>query len=469
VSVESFGSPVIGSITPGGSGASRNIQVTPNGTSGKAPIVVTVTDADGDSTATWFLFTSQAPDQPPVISPLIATNTLVNTTLTIPFTISDDHTAASSLYPTLTKASGNQTLVPNVNISFGGSGGNPTIIVTPVAGQTGVAPITISVNDGVNTSTATFTLMVRSNTAVIFTDSFDYDTSGNITVQSTGLWTAHSSANSGPIQVGSGVVTINGANSEDINAPLIGAPYTTNSATVLYSSFKVNFSALPTLSGTYFAHFKDDTIFGFMGRVWASTLNAASGSFRIGIGNGTGATNSVGQFPLDLSLSTTYTIVTKLDISNAVATIWINPATEADTHVTDPTVLDPTNRVSIFAYALRQSGGEGTLAMDDLRVGTSFTAVTGLPSTLPTPPNPTISSFSIIGGEVVMKGTNNNGTATSLYRILSSTNVALPLSAWTPLLSNSFSANGTFSFTNGAPTNSQLFYLLQVSTNGTGF
>ena len=40
------------------------------------------------------------------------------------------------------------------------------------------------------------------------------------------------------------------------------------------------------------------------------------------------------------------------------------------------------------------------------------------------------------------------GLAGATYRILTATNVALPLVQWTPLVTNQFSASGGFSYTN---------------------
>jgi hypothetical protein len=47
----------------------------------------------------------------------------------------------------LSAASSNLTLVPVANILSGGSGTNRTVIVTPTAGMTGTATITITVTD----------------------------------------------------------------------------------------------------------------------------------------------------------------------------------------------------------------------------------------------------------------------------------------------------------------------------------
>src|SRR5207247_4018409 len=100
------------------------------------------------------------------------------------------------------------------------------------------------------------------------------------------------------------------------------------------------------------------------------------------------------------------------------------------------------------AYALRQSAGEGTIAVDNLKAGTSFTAVTGLPSAPPPPPPaPSISGISIVGGSIVINGTNNNATGGQPYYVLTTTNILLPATNWTRLSTNLFNANGSFSYT----------------------
>src|SRR5207247_2110970 len=104
----------------------------------------------------------------------------------------------------------------------------------------------------------------------------------------------------------------------------------------------------PDTGGAYFGHFKDNTTFGFLARVWASTLNAAGGSFRVGIGNSTGTTNTTAQFPQDLLLNSNYTVVTRLDLTTGTSTLWVDPTNEATSaSVTDNTTV--TNLVSIYA------------------------------------------------------------------------------------------------------------------------
>jgi uncharacterized repeat protein (TIGR02543 family) len=75
------------------------------------------------------------------------------------FTISDLITPASSL--SVSGSSNNLGLVPNDNIVFGGSSGSRTVTVTPLANQSGVALITLTVSNGEAASTETFLLTVQ--------------------------------------------------------------------------------------------------------------------------------------------------------------------------------------------------------------------------------------------------------------------------------------------------------------------
>jgi CSLREA domain-containing protein len=78
----------------------------------------------------------------------------------IAFTIGDKETAAGSL--TLTGSSSNTTLVPDANITFGGSGKDRTVTITPGANQSGSATITVIVTDADgDTSSDEFVLTVN--------------------------------------------------------------------------------------------------------------------------------------------------------------------------------------------------------------------------------------------------------------------------------------------------------------------
>lgn len=67
----------------------------------------------------------------------------------------------------------------------------------------------------------------------------------------------------------------------------------------------------------------------------------------------------------------------------------------------------------------------------------------------------------VSGGNLVLSGTG--GVTNGNYYVLTSTNLAAPLTNWTRLVTNQFDGSGNFNFTNAMNTNSpQSFYLLQL-------
>ncbi len=142
-----------------GSGRDRALVVTPTpNQTGSATITVTVSNGML-STGTSFVVTVDAPNGAPTISTLANRSISANSsTGAVPFSISDGQTPAGNL--TLFAASSNTTLVPVGNILFGGSDGARTVNVTPAAGQSGTAVITVTVSDGSLTASSAFTLTV---------------------------------------------------------------------------------------------------------------------------------------------------------------------------------------------------------------------------------------------------------------------------------------------------------------------
>jgi fibronectin type 3 domain-containing protein len=148
-------------IVFGGSGANRTVTVTPvAGKTGAATITVTVSDGTNTASSAFTLTVqAPAPNTAPTISAIGAQAvTSGQATAAIPFTIGDAETAATSL--TVSGTSSSTTLVPTANIVFGGAGANRTVTVTPVAGRTGSATITVKVSDGTNTTSSAFALTV---------------------------------------------------------------------------------------------------------------------------------------------------------------------------------------------------------------------------------------------------------------------------------------------------------------------
>jgi hypothetical protein len=84
---------------------------------------------------------------PPTISSITDVITQKNTpTSVIPFSVDDKETAKGFLV--VTAESSNPTLIPVLNIFFGGSAGSRTVFITPGVDQTGTATITLTVTDG---------------------------------------------------------------------------------------------------------------------------------------------------------------------------------------------------------------------------------------------------------------------------------------------------------------------------------
>jgi hypothetical protein len=358
-----------------GTGANRSVNVTAGAQSGSSAITIWVTDTGAKSNSTTFSVTVLPANLFPVISTLPATNTLMGvSTPPIVFTIGDPETPAASL--ALSGGSANPSLLPNANIIFGGGDSNRTVTLTPVAGQIGVAPITLAVSDGTNIATSSFALMVTPSPSLIFLDSFSYP-NGSLLTNSGFLW-ANRSGTLGQCQVTNGQLQITADQSEDVVGFLIGAPYATGNGTELYSSFKAKFLTLPNSTPDYFAHFGTGST--LRGRIYPFIpVGAPFGTFHLAIGN---ATNSA-ELLTDLTTNVIYTLVTRYDVDTATTTLWLNPANETDPGVT---ATDSQTPAGISAYGFRQSSGfDSTILIDDLRVGLSFAAVT---NTLATAPNP---------------------------------------------------------------------------------
>ena len=124
------------------------------------------TDADGharpqgSATDMGAFLASGTRNNPPTISTINPQTTNANTpTALTAFTVGDVETAAGSL--TVTAASSNVAIVPNANITLGGSGGTRTISVVPAANQSGTLAIVITVSDGTTSTLGGFVLTVN--------------------------------------------------------------------------------------------------------------------------------------------------------------------------------------------------------------------------------------------------------------------------------------------------------------------
>jgi len=280
--------------------------------------------------------------------------------------------------------------------------------------------------------------MVRPNTNVVAIDYFNYDISGSLDTVSGGFWT-HLSGPFGQMGVGSGAAVVDtSANTENLQTPLLGGPYKTNSGATLHASYLVNMdsSKMPLVNGTYFALFNDGS--GVTGpyecRLVAATNGAALGYYRLGIDNFDAANgNNSAMFPQDLSPNSNYVVVTALSLTNGFSTLWVNPVSQSSPSVTDTTPAPSvTNLYNIAAFELRESGGSaGLIRLSHLKVGTTFDSV--FPSL-----------------QVLPAGTNV---------IVNWSDPALGIQSTTNLLSPFTDVSGASPpYTNNASTNSVLFF-----------
>ncbi len=214
-----------------------------------------------------------------------------------------------------------------------------------------------------------FGLAAAVQAGVLLDEEFNY-ADGSLTNVSAGKWSNHSGP-AGQVLVASQAITLTQSQGEDVNALLAGGPYAKTGGAVLYVAFEATFTALPSSTGTYFAHFKNATT-GYNAKIFAATAGAGPGSFRLGI---SGGASTPALLETDLVLGTAYTIVTRYEIATQAATLWVNPATEADPGVT---ATDDATANDVVAFALREAAGMGALAVDHLRVATRFSELFGV-------------------------------------------------------------------------------------------
>ena len=161
-----------------------------------------------------------------------------------------------------------------------------------------------------------------------------------------------------------------------------GSPYT-NVQQVLYASFVINFTNLPMVNGTYFAHFQNGNS-TFLGKLFALTGNPAQptnnfyalpNTFRLGVAAAVTGNNVANKiYPVDLALNTDYQVVLGWDpVALAAVSIWVNPISSGDTAVTtsDPFTAGAGNIVQSFGFRQASNFG-GFLTVSNLVLATTF-------------------------------------------------------------------------------------------------
>jgi hypothetical protein len=213
------------------------------------------------------------------------------------------------------------------------------------------------------------------------------------------------------------------------------------------------------------------------------TLNVTNGTVRGGIfaGGGVGTVNINGgtlivsnaagtaAAPLtDLNL-TGASLHLKVDANAPAATVCAAAVSATGTTIVIDSVANVTGTTTIHLISYSGSDPYTGLALAPLPPGYSGSLVDNAGSidltvnVAPTTP-PTIRKILIVGGQLIISGTNNVGAsgAGGGYQILTSTNVSLALANWTVLTNGNFDINGNFSSTNAIGTSRTQYFILRL-------
>lgn len=165
-------------------------------------------------------------------------------TPSIAVTVGDTDTDVNTLVVTAT--SSNTTLVPNTGaaLNLGGTGANRTLVVTPAANRNGSATISVTVSDGAQTATRTFTLTVNAvNDAPTVTRS---PASGTI---ANGL-TAHTTVTITDIDTAGSALVLSTASSNTAVLPNANVAVTIGATTSTTRTFDVAMTPAPGQAGS---------------------------------------------------------------------------------------------------------------------------------------------------------------------------------------------------------------------------
>jgi len=151
-----------------------------------------------------------------------------------------------------------------------------------------------------------------------------------------------------------------------------------------------------------------------------------------------------------MSGATSYTVKRASSLNGIYSVIATNIfAPVVGSGITNATCLDPAPLAGTNYYLVASVNPNGS---------TNSSAVSAV-IVVATPPQ--ISSSRVVNGQFILNG--SGGVSGSLYVVLASTNVALPLPQWIPIFTNTFDGSGNFSSTNAVDADApQRFYLIRV-------
>lgn len=374
-----------------GTGANRTLHLIGGPVTSNAVVVVTITDADGNVATRSFNVTNIAFNSAPLIlaggltNAFPPTNTLLNTTVAVPFAVSDAESPNGSLSVSATVAGYSFGILQDVTVNGTPDNTNLSLTITPQTGADGVGVVYVSVSDtNGNTTTAGVSVMVRSSPKVVFIDRFDYD-AGRITTNAPNFWTRRQTA-AQSVLLTSYVEPLNStkvlrirpnAGAEAGAAPLVGGPYNPSSRAILYTKFKATFTD-PTAGGIIVTN-GDAPFFRlsqgaaaattYVQTLIARTNGVPDGNteFKLFLSNGgDGETPTTNSFPQPGGISVTpVNVVLRYDVQNALSTMWIDATSETNGFIAATDAQAP---VPVGYVGVHQVRGNSEIWLDDLQV-----------------------------------------------------------------------------------------------------
>jgi hypothetical protein len=194
-----------------------------------------------------------------------------------------------------------------------------------------------------------------------------------------------------------------------------------------------------------------------------STVNVNSGTLIVSNAAGTAAA------PLTTLNLNGASLHLKVDANAPAAKVYAAAVSATGTTIVIDSVANVTGTSTIHLISYSGSDPYNGLALAPLPPGYSGTLMDNGGSidltvnVAPTTP-PTIRKIIVVGGQLIISGTNNVGAigAGGGYQVLTSTNVSLALANWTVLTNGNFDINGNFSSTNAIGTSRTQYFILRL-------
>lgn len=297
-----------------------------------------------------------------------------------------------------------------------------------------------------------------------FTDHFGYS-SGNLYTVGAGVWDSGGSAGSEQFVTSTATLTapagLAGASGQGLKWTPSGTArrsmlqFTPATNGTLYASFLLNVVTAPG-SAKLVAYFDNST-----SQPSSPQLGFFVNSGVVGIakkGSTPATTVPIGSGTHFIALRYTFTGTTTDQVD-----LWVDPSSAtfgADAAPASSGSASGGNNVASIPYLgiYSISGAGPTLYLDELRLATNWAGVTPTNGSGGGSMNPVITQSRMTPSGFAMRGTN--GTASSIYGVLTSTN---PAGSWTLLATNAFDASGDFICTNALLSGAgQRFYRLQM-------